>query len=200
MEYRFQVNLSGIIDLLSNHLYSGPQVFLRELLQNATDAIARPAASRPRPFAGGHPHRGGAASPAPPTLLFEDDGVGLDRGARSTASWPPSAQLQARAARGAARADFIGQFGIGLLSCFMVADEIVMITRPATGRDDGTRHRVARPARRHLRRPAARQAARRRARASTSAASRAAESFFDPRRVRELAAPLRRPAALPGAR
>jgi len=29
VEYRFQVNLSGIIDLLSNHLYSGPQVFLR---------------------------------------------------------------------------------------------------------------------------------------------------------------------------
>ena len=30
-EYRFQVNLKGVIELLSNHLYSGPQVFVREI-------------------------------------------------------------------------------------------------------------------------------------------------------------------------
>ena len=39
VEYRFQVNLGGIIDLLSHHLYSGPQVFLAEVLQNGVDAI-----------------------------------------------------------------------------------------------------------------------------------------------------------------
>ena len=39
MDYRFQVNLTGIIDLLSKHTYSSPQVFIRELLQNASDAI-----------------------------------------------------------------------------------------------------------------------------------------------------------------
>jgi molecular chaperone HtpG len=38
MEYRFQVNLGGIIDLLSNHIYRSPQVFIRELLQNGVDA------------------------------------------------------------------------------------------------------------------------------------------------------------------
>lgn len=37
--YRFQVNLSGMINILSNHLYSSPKVFLRELLQNGIDAI-----------------------------------------------------------------------------------------------------------------------------------------------------------------
>ena len=36
----FQVNLGGMIDILSNHLYSSPDVFVRELLQNAVDAIA----------------------------------------------------------------------------------------------------------------------------------------------------------------
>ena len=35
----FQVDLHGIVDLLSNHLYSSPRVYLRELLQNAVDAI-----------------------------------------------------------------------------------------------------------------------------------------------------------------
>ena len=39
MDYRFQVNLGGIINLLANNLYSGPKVFLRELLQNGVDAI-----------------------------------------------------------------------------------------------------------------------------------------------------------------
>src|SRR5438445_8077002 len=37
--FHFQVNLRAIIELLSNHLYSGPQVFIRELLQNCVDAI-----------------------------------------------------------------------------------------------------------------------------------------------------------------
>ncbi|MGW8959755.1 hypothetical protein [Paenibacillus sp. NPDC055715] len=35
-EYRFQVNLGGMIDILANPLYSSPRVFIREVLQNAT--------------------------------------------------------------------------------------------------------------------------------------------------------------------
>ena len=34
----FQVDLGGILDLLSEHLYSSPDVFIRELIQNGTDA------------------------------------------------------------------------------------------------------------------------------------------------------------------
>ena len=37
--HKFQIHLRGIIDLLSKHLYSGPEVFVRELLQNGVDAI-----------------------------------------------------------------------------------------------------------------------------------------------------------------
>ena len=36
----FKVNLGGMIDILANHLYSSPDVFIRELLQNGTDAIS----------------------------------------------------------------------------------------------------------------------------------------------------------------
>ena len=39
MGHKFQIHLRGIIDLLSKHLYSGPEVFVRELLQNGVDAI-----------------------------------------------------------------------------------------------------------------------------------------------------------------
>jgi molecular chaperone HtpG len=36
--YAFQVDLRGLVDLLSQHLYSSPRVYIRELLQNAVDA------------------------------------------------------------------------------------------------------------------------------------------------------------------
>ena len=38
-DYRFQVNLGGMIEILSDHLYSSPDVYIRELLQNGVDAI-----------------------------------------------------------------------------------------------------------------------------------------------------------------
>ena len=38
-EYRFKVNLGGMIEILSDHLYSSPNVYIRELLQNGVDAI-----------------------------------------------------------------------------------------------------------------------------------------------------------------
>lgn len=38
-DYRFKVNLGGMIEILSDHLYSSPDVYIRELLQNSVDAI-----------------------------------------------------------------------------------------------------------------------------------------------------------------
>lgn len=39
-QQNFRVNLGGVIALLSKNLYSGPGVYVRELIQNAVDAIA----------------------------------------------------------------------------------------------------------------------------------------------------------------
>jgi len=39
MGYAFNVDLRGIVDLLSHHLYASPRVYVRELLQNSVDAI-----------------------------------------------------------------------------------------------------------------------------------------------------------------
>ena len=36
----FQVNLKGMIALLSEHIYSNPSTFVRELLQNCVDAVS----------------------------------------------------------------------------------------------------------------------------------------------------------------
>lgn len=129
MSHRFQINLRGIIDLLSDHLYSRPEVFVRELLQNAVDAIT--ARRRIEP---GHPGEISLVVTAPPgrppTLEVTDNGIGLteDEIHRFLATIGESSKRDADALRSG---DFLGQFGIGLLSCFVVSNEIVVVTRSA---------------------------------------------------------------------
>ncbi|MEV0096077.1 HSP90 family protein [Streptomyces sp. NPDC050738] len=124
----FQVDLRGLVDLLSHHLYSSPRVYLRELLQNAVDAltarrILEPAA--PEGAFGIRLYADGAV------VRVEDDGVGLTEADVHTflATIGRSSKRAEKIAE--QRADFIGQFGIGLLSCFLVADEIHVLSRSA---------------------------------------------------------------------
>lgn len=125
MPERFQVNLRGVIDLLANHLYSSPDVFVRELLQNAVDAI-----SARREFEPDHAGRVRFEyiDGEEPSLIVEDDGVGLTDDEvheflSTIGSSSKRGELEQR------RREFIGQFGIGILSCFMVSDEIVVLSQ-----------------------------------------------------------------------
>ena len=131
-DHRFKVDLRGLVDLLSHHLYSSPRVYVRELMQNAVDALtARRALD--------------AAAPARVVLVPADvaadgrlhcfdTGVGLtaDEVERFLATIGSSSK---RDDFGFARTDFLGQFGIGLLSCFLVSDEITVFSRSARGGD-----------------------------------------------------------------
>lgn len=129
-EHRFQVDLRGLIDLLSQHLYSGPSVFVRELLQNGVDAIeARCAIDAD--------HEGfieleviSGGENGVPTLMFRDNGIGLteNEAHEFLATIGMSSKRGALTSRGEG---FLGQFGIGLLSCFLVSDEIVVISKSA---------------------------------------------------------------------
>lgn len=146
VNHHFQVNLRGVIELLSDHLYSGPEVFVRELLQNAVDAI-RAREKLEQDFQGEiELELSKGRSGEPPTLLISENGVGLteDEIHRFLATIGESSK---RGLNGERPVDFVGQFGIGLLSCFMVSDEIVVVTRSAKsghaamewrGRCDGT--------------------------------------------------------------
>jgi molecular chaperone HtpG len=126
MDRAFQVDLRGVVDLLSHHLYSSPRVYVRELLQNSVDAITARRAADPG---------------APADVLVEaasggirvhDSGIGLteDEVHDLLATVGRSSK---RDAIGLARHEFLGQFGIGLLSAFLVADEVSVETRSATG-------------------------------------------------------------------
>ncbi|WP_327292813.1 HSP90 family protein [Streptomyces sp. NBC_01198] len=140
--HTFQVDLRGLVDLLSHHLYSSPRVYLRELLQNGVDAVTARRAEDP------------AAPPghvllhtAPGGLRVEDCGIGLTE-ADVHNLLATIGRSSKRDGLESARADFLGQFGIGLLACFVVADTIRVVSRSArtpgappvewTARDDGS--------------------------------------------------------------
>lgn len=122
----FQVDLRGIVDLLSHHLYASPRVYLRELLQNGVDAITARRAVDPTAPARVHiepPERTGDG-----TLRVHDTGVGLTE-AQVHELLATIGRSSKRDELGFARHEFLGQFGIGLLSAFLVADEIQVETR-----------------------------------------------------------------------
>jgi len=122
----FQVNLRGVIDLLSDHLYGSPRVFVRELLQNAVDAITARRLQDRRHLGEIRLELSEATAKQPATLAVRDNGIGLteDEVHQFLATIGRSSK------RGVLEADdFIGQFGIGLLSGFVVSDEIVVITK-----------------------------------------------------------------------
>lgn len=142
--FKFQVNLSGIIDILANHLYSDESVFVRELLQNATDAITA-RKQLDNNFEPAVEFELITDKSLPPQIIVTDNGIGLTIEEVHAflsvigASSKKDELLQKKK-------DFIGQFGIGLLSCFVIADEIVMISQSVKtenavewrGKSDGT--------------------------------------------------------------
>ncbi|MEW2423868.1 HSP90 family protein [Streptomyces nigra] len=124
----FQVDLRGLVDLLCHHLYSSPRVYLRELMQNAVDALTARHALEPAAPSGAFGIRLYADTAV---IRVEDDGVGLTEADVHT--FLATIGRSSKRADGIAeqRGDFIGQFGIGLLSCFLVADEIHVVSRSA---------------------------------------------------------------------
>lgn len=135
-QQNFRVDLGGVIALLSKNLYSSPGVYVRELIQNAMDAIvARDALGTPAPRSiTVSPY--GVASPNSPAneFMITDAGIGVseqqvEQFLATVGASSKGAELESR------RHTYIGQFGIGLLSCFLVADQITVVSRSATGAD-----------------------------------------------------------------
>ena len=125
----------NLIDLLvGQNLYSSPDVAMRELLQNAEDACHLQTLSEPEL----KPEIVVRVSVAANWVEVHDNGLGMDSEvfeesfATIGASKTNSPKLQALLAKAGATNRPIGQFGIGVLSCFGVAD-IVEIHSLAEG-------------------------------------------------------------------
>lgn len=133
-----------MIRLLSDNLYSDDSVFLRELLQNGADAIsARKLVDET--FTGEQITVTYAQEPEKnqAVITVSDNGIGLTQG-----EIHEFLSIIGRSSKRmtAERDSYIGQFGIGLLSCFLVAETIEVVTRSAReetahlwrGKSDGT--------------------------------------------------------------
>ncbi|GAB78536.1 HSP90 family protein [Austwickia chelonae] len=130
MSAPFQVDLRGVVDLLSHHLYSGPRVYLRELIQNAADALTARLLLAPATAASAPPRITITPADVSPDGRFhlDDNGIGLTRedidrflvGIGSSSKPGAAASTQET---------FIGHFGIGLLACFLVSETIELCTR-----------------------------------------------------------------------
>jgi len=138
-ERTFQIQLEGLIQLLAQNLYADPDVFLREMIQNAHDSITRRAelaAERGEPDPPS-PRIQVVADPDAQQIRIHDNGSGLTRdeidGYLSTIGRSGTNELRQRiaAADRTRTVELIGQFGIGLLSAFIVAERVTVVTKAA---------------------------------------------------------------------
>jgi molecular chaperone HtpG len=140
-EFAFQAEVQRLLDLVIHSLYTDKEIFLRELISNASDAIDRlrfEALTRPELLPDGYePKIRLIPDKENRTLVIEDDGIGMTRDevvqnigtiARS-GTREALEKLKESAAEGAGQ--LIGQFGVGFYSSFMVADRVDLVTRRA---------------------------------------------------------------------
>lgn len=136
----FQAEVSRLLDIVAHSLYSQKEVFLRELISNASDACDRlryAAITAPELSAGGADYRITlAADPAARTLTIADNGIGMGR-EELVGNLGTIARSGTRAfvetLSGDAKKDvgLIGQFGVGFYSAFMVSREVEVFSRKA---------------------------------------------------------------------
>ena len=143
----FQAEVSKLLDIVANALYSEKEIFLRELISNASDACDKlryEAITKPELLSGDPDFKIAITiDPKAKTITIRDNGVGMSKTelvdnlgtiARSgTAAFV--AGLSEEAAKDATQ---IGQFGVGFYSSFMVAEKVEVLTRRA-GEAEGWR-------------------------------------------------------------
>jgi molecular chaperone HtpG len=147
--HEFQAETRRLLDLVIHSLYTHKEIFLRELISNASDAIDRlrfETLTSPG-LAGSdwEPEIRLECDALKRTLTISDNGVGMSRdevipNIGSIAKSGTREMLEAVKARkdGAAPPELIGNFGVGFYSAFMAADKVILETRRA-GSDEAVR-------------------------------------------------------------
>ncbi len=121
---QMEFDFDGLIQLLAHHLYSDKKVFLRELIQNAHDAIVRRSRVDSVDYGGRIDILSRAADLQ---IIVRDNGIGMSRGDLEeylSSIGRSLTRLQKQDVEG-----LIGQFGIGFLSAFVVARRVEVRTR-----------------------------------------------------------------------
>src|SRR5215475_15213124 len=145
--HEFQTEVRELLDLMIHSLYSHKDIFLRELISNASDALDKvrfEALSRAELTPVGEPEIRLEVDADARTLSVYDNGIGMTReelvaNIGTIARSGTREFIRAvREAQAASTPELIGQFGVGFYSSFMVADRITVLTRRA-GTEEATR-------------------------------------------------------------
>ncbi len=146
----FEAETREVLDLMIHSLYTNREIFLRELISNASDALDRVrfrALTEEGLLAPDERlHIELAVDPAARTLTITDNGIGLTREeiisnlGTIARSGTKGFLAQLKESKGSNAPELIGQFGVGFYSAFMVADEVTVETR-AAGSDEAWRWR-----------------------------------------------------------
>jgi len=140
---QFKAEIAEMLDLVVNSLYSKKEIFLRELLSNASDAIdkAKFSGLTDKNLVADNPSWGIeiAVDSAAKTLMVSDNGIGMDaaeleQNLGTIASSGTKAFRQAlKENKGSDLPELIGQFGVGFYAAFMVADRVRVVSKKRGG-------------------------------------------------------------------
>lgn len=141
--YHFKAEIKQLLDILVHSLYQDREIFLRELISNASDALTR---LHFETLTNANVHDAGAelaihletdSESEPKKLIIKDAGVGMtaeelvqnlgtiaQSGAREFLQ-----KMKSNGTDATQLGDVIGQFGVGFYSVFMVADEVRVVSR-----------------------------------------------------------------------
>ena len=145
--HEFQTEVRQLLDLMIHSLYSHKDIFLRELISNASDALDKlrfEAITRPELSPDGELEIRLEVDAEARTLSVWDNGIGMSRDdvVKNIGTIARSGTREflkaVRDQKGQVAPELIGQFGVGFYSSFMVADRLVLVTRKA-GEETGTR-------------------------------------------------------------
>ncbi len=140
-QHEFQAEVKQLLDLMIHSLYSHKEVFLRELVSNASDAIDKirfEGVTKPALLPSGEFAIELVADTENKTLTISDNGIGMSRadvvenlGTLAKSGTGDFIEKLKQAGGKGDAPELIGQFGVGFYAAFMVADEISVLTRAA---------------------------------------------------------------------
>ena len=140
--FQFQAETTQLLHLMIHSLYTQREIFLRELISNASDALDKlrfEALTNTELVPDGHKYEIRLKPDVSnKTLTISDTGIGMSRqdlidhiGTIARSGTQEMRKRMQESQSGEAVADLIGQFGVGFYSAFMVADKVTIITRRA---------------------------------------------------------------------
>ncbi len=138
--HEFQTEVQQLLQLMIHSLYSNKEIFLRELISNASDACdkLRFEALTDKKLLEDEEQLGiwVGMDEKKKTITIRDNGIGMThdeviQDIGTIARSGTKSFLDKMSKENSADSNFIGQFGVGFYSCFMVAKEVTLITRKA---------------------------------------------------------------------